>query len=521
MKSKVIVLTGNDLRIEDAYSLVYGSSGIVKVPKSYIGAVKKSQDFLVRSLHKEIIYGVNTGFGPMASYMVDKKQLTNLQYNLIRNHAMGIGEPIPDEYVLASMLVRLNSLVRGFSGVSPLLVKHLQTYINQRIIPVVPEHGAVGTSGDLVQLAHIALALIGEGEVRYKGRRQSTASVLKKLRIDPYKLKPKEGLSLINGTSTMAGISALACMESRRLISLAVRTAALSLELVHSFTDSLSEKLHNLRPHQGQVIIARAIRNMLSSSRLLKNRHSFQYTSEINDNIHKIPINIQEVYSLRCAPQIIGPVYDTLVKTSKEVEVEINAVTDNPIIDVKSGLFLHGGNFHGDYIASAIDQLKISLVKLTILSERRINFFLNKNINKYFPFFMNLKEPGFNLGLQGLQFVATSTAAQSQTLAFPHNIHSISTNADNQDVVSMGTDAALLTTKVIENAYILFAIELIVLAQAVDFLGEKEKLSRPSRELFEEVRSIFPRITEDRVIVKELERMVEFVKKSPILDISW
>ncbi len=517
--SKFIAITGNDLRIQDVYSLVSNPSLKVKVTKSAFEAVEKANKFLTRSLDKKIIYGVNTGFGPMASHIVGKKQFADLQENLVRSHAAGMGKPIPDEYVLAAMVVRLNTLAKGFSGVSSELIRQLQTYVNHRILPIIPEHGAVGTSGDLTQLAHIALALMGEGEVSFKGKRQATAVVLKSLQIRPYKLKPKEGLSLINGTSVMAGIAALVCMESRRVVTLGVKTAAFSLELVHGFSDGISERLQSLRPHPGQVAIAKVMRNILASSRLLRDRAAFQKMFEVNDDVHKIPAEVQEVYSLRCVPQILGPVYDILEKVSREVEVELNAVTDNPVIDWKSKKFLHGGNFHGDYIAAGIDQLKASLIKLTMLSERRINFFLNRSINKYFPPFMNLKKLGFNLGLQGLQFVATSTTAQSQTFAFPHHIHSIPTNADNQDVVSMGTDAALLAAKVIENAYILLTIELVTLAQAVDFLGEREKLSHSSKEMFDELRRIFPKVTDDRVITGELESALDFLKKVSILDV--
>jgi histidine ammonia-lyase len=520
MKSRVMVLNGNTLTTQDIYFLAHNPFELVKVSKSSLELIKKSHKFLNQKLDKEIIYGVNTGFGPMASYIINKKHLVELQKNLIRSHSVGMGKALSNEYVLASMAVRLNTLVKGVSGVSPLLIKQLQTYINKRIIPVIPEHGAVGTSGDLVQLAHIALTLIGEGTVYYNGKYKTTTTVLRELNIKPYKLKPKEGLALINGTSAMAGIAALACIEARRIISLAIKTAAFSLELVQGFKGDISEKLHNLRPHKGQIIIAQCMRDILSSSRLLKDRNSLNSALPQN-NIYKISSKVQEIYSLRCAPQILGPIYDILVKTNKDVETEINSATDNPIIDLENELVLHGGNFHGDYIAAAIDQLKISLVKLSLLSERRINFFLNENINKCFPPFVNLGKLGFNLGLQGLQFVATSTAAQNQTLAFPHHIHSISTNADNQDVVSMGSDAALLAIKVIENTYILLTIELIVLAQVVDFLNEKTKLSHSSRELFEKIRGIFPKITQDKVIVKKLELTLELVKKESILNIQW
>lgn len=513
-KARKIVLTGNTLKVEDIYEFCREPDATIYVARSALGKIKKAQMFLEKELDKKVIYGVNTGFGPMASHIIGRRQLVDLQYNLIRSHAVGMGEPIDPFYSLAAMIVRLNTLVKGYSGVSPELTEHLAALINHRIIPVIPEHGAVGTSGDLVQLAHIALALIGEGEVFFKGKRQPTSFVFKQLRLKPYKLRAKEGLSLINGTSVMTGIAAIMCAHARRLVDGMTRTGALALELVHSFDDGLDQELHAVRPHRGQQTIARNLRKLLASSSLLRERGEFQKKFHVTDSTHEIPEDVQEIYSLRCIPQIIGPVHDALSKTRKDVETEMNSVTDNPVIDVRRKVFLHGGNFHGDVIGATVDQLKLTLVKLTLLSERRIHFFLNHKINRKFPPFLNLKKPGLNLALQGLQFVATSTAAQNQTLAFPHYVHSISTNADNQDVVSMGTDAALLAMKVIDNAYILLAIELITLAQAVDVAGEHDKLSRSSKALHQSVRKIFPAVTHDRVMSAELPEMVSLVRRN-------
>jgi len=516
-----IILDGNSLTIEDIYRLVKDKTVKVKVSDHALKAVLRSRKFVDKEMNSKVIYGINTGFGPMASHVIGNTQLLDLQSNLIRSHAAGAGAPINDEFVLASMVVRLNTLIKGYSGVSDELVERLQKFINKRIIPVVPEHGAVGTSGDLVQLAHIALALMGEGEVMYLEKRQDTSAVLKKLRIRPYQLKTKEGLALINGTATMAGIAAILCMNANRILSLAVRNGALSLELVHGLSDSLSEVLHQLRPHNGQVVVAETMRNIVDSSKLLRERGELQKRVKLEGDVYEILEEVQQVYSLRCIPQILGPVYDTYNRTKECVEVEINSVTDNPIVDTNGKIFLHGGNFHGDYIATAVDQLKASFVKLTLLSERRINFFLNDKLNKILPPFINLSKPGLTLALQGIQFVATSTAAQNQTLAFPHSIHSIPTNADNQDIVSMGTDAALFANKVLENASIVLAIELITLSQAVDHLGVKNKLSKSSQEIFGKIRRIMPKIQDDRSLSTELEKIIKYIKKDDQIIIDW
>lgn len=523
MEPQSIEITGKNLTIRDVSGFVCNPQATVRLADAAREAVRKSKAFLDERLDKEVIYGVNTGFGPMASRVIDHEHLEELQYNLVRSHAVGMGEPLPEEYVLAAMLVRLNTLAKGYSGVSLGLIDELEAFINKRIVPVIPEHGAVGASGDLVQLAHIALALIGEGEVTHDGMRQPTSRALHVLGLRPHALEPKEGLALINGTSVMTGIAALMCLHAQQLLALAVKSGALGLELVGGFGDSLSKKLHFLRPHEGQIMIAKSLRRLLASSRLLRGRnHTFPFSKISNgEDIQRLTETVQEVYSLRCIPQILGPVFDTLKKTWREVEIEMNSATDNPLADWELARFLHGGNFHGDYIAHGVDQLKASLVKLTLLSERRVNFFLNENVNKRFPSFLNLKTPGLTLALQGLQFVATSTAAQSQSLAFPHAVHSIPTNADNQDVVSMGVDAALFGMKVVENAYVVLAIELLTLAQAVDYLEVIEQLSDPSRLLVTQVRQISPKIENDRVLVKELPRLVQLLKESSGWDMEW
>ncbi len=497
MNSRRIILNGSSLTTRDIYCFARDPKCKIVLDKKALSNVKKSADFVAREMNKKVIYGVNTGFGPMASRVIGKTQFEELQKNLLRSHAVGLGSPIKEEYVLATMLVRLNMFLKGYSGVSEALLLQLKNFLNYRIIPVIPEHGAVGTSGDLVQLAHIALALIGEGEVIYKGRLLKTKIVLKKTKLKPYSLKPKEGLALINGTSLMAGIAALLCEKSARLLSLSARGGALSLELVDGYTDGISQRLHSVRPHRGQLIVAKTLRELTKKSRLIRDRETLNKEISIKDDIQELSRPVQEVYSIRCIPQILGPILDTLLNATNDTGIEINSVTDNPIIDWKDKKFLHGGNFHGDYIAVAMDKLRASLAKLTILSERRTNYFLNHNINKKFPPFLNLKNPGLTLGLQGLQFVATSTTAQNQTLAYPHSVHSISTNADNQDVVSMGSDSALLTAKVLENAYIVLGIELIVLLQAVDATGVEKKLSTEGRRMYKAFRKTMPVIKED------------------------
>jgi histidine ammonia-lyase len=511
-----ILLNGHRLRINDIVELVQNPHLEIEVEQKALDAVWQAREFLEQEEGKRIIYGVNTGFGPMASHIINPNEGRNLQKNLIFSHAVGMGKPIASKYVLAAMIVRLNTLLQGYSGISKDLAAHLQKFINHRILPIVPEHGAVGTSGDLVQLAHLALAILGQGDVFYQGKRIPAKQALLHVGISPYNLKTKEGLSLINGTSLMTGIAAVLCARAEHLLLQATRLGAFALEAVQGFDDSISEKLHEIRPQEGQIYIARRMRELLSSSNLLSKRDKLSQPLNMDEKVIKIAQTVQEFYSLRCIPQILGPIQDTLQHAKKVVEIEMNSVSDNPAVDVKNQTFLHGGNFHGDAIATVVDQIKISLVKLTLLSERRTNFFLNHNINQFFPPFLNLDRPGLTLGLQGLQFVATSTTAQNQTLAFPHSIHSIPTNGDNQDVVSMGADAALFCAQVIENAFVVLAIELIALGQTVEFMGSKEKLSDSSKQLYVRLRADFPAVREDRNLTQELPRVIQLIKEGSV-----
>jgi histidine ammonia-lyase len=517
-----ISLTGNNLTIDQVFSLVQSDEVEVIFESSVHANVARTRAFLDEHLSSKVIYGVNTGFGPMASHLISKEKLMDLQRNLIYSHAVGMGQSIPHQYVLAAMLVRLNTLSIGRSGVSVELIEHLRAAINHRIIPVVPEHGAVGTSGDLIQLAHIALGLLGEGQVWFQNDYISAQQAWNHVGVMPYTiLQPKEGLSLINGTSFMSGIASLICSDVDRLLSLTTRAGAWALELVSGFEDGIAQRFHEFRPHPGQIAVAQALRELTARSQMTKRRDMFQGEHSITQETYQIDQDVQEIYSLRCIPQIVGPMLDSLLQTRSIVETEINAVTDNPIVDVEQEQFWHGGHFHGEYIAMASDQIRACMVKLMMLTERRINFFLNAKRKRGLPPFLNMETPGLTLGLQGLQFVATSTTAHGQTLAYPHRIHSISTNADNQDVVSMGTDSALLTMKVIEDAYIVLAIELITLAQATDIMQVHDRLSPAAQQLHASIREHMAPIIKDRVLVADLPRVVALARTGKDILLNW
>jgi histidine ammonia-lyase len=433
----------------------------ISISESCIKLLCKGFEKIRNHSINNIVYGINTGFGPMAQFYIPPDEHIQLQYNLIRSHASGSGNALDYESCRALILVRLKTLSLGNSGVRPELIKLLADFLNYKIHPFIPIHGGVGASGDLVQLAHLALNLIGEGELIVDGKRRNCIEILKEKGISPIQLQGREGLAIINGTAVMTGIGLLNCIHAKTLLSLSIYGSSFINELMESHNDHFSIKLNELKQHPGQQEIAREMNRILHGSPSIKNS-----VRDSNRLSKKFTNKIQEYYSLRCIPQILGPITDTINNAQKVLVDELNSVSDNPVIDKNFDEILHGGNFHGDYVSFEMDKLKIAITKLSILSERQINYLAADYLNEKFPKFLNGNKQGLNFGIQGIQFTATSTVAENQTLSNPMYIHSIPTNSDNQDVVSMGTNAALLTSKVIDNSFQVLAILWISLMRA-------------------------------------------------------
>lgn len=483
----------------------------LELSEECIRKVEESFDFLQSFSSDKIIYGINTGFGPMAQYRIEDQSLIDLQYNIIRSHSTGAGKPLPELYVKAAMIARLYTFLQGKSGVHLELVSLLCEFINRGIYPFIPEHGSVGASGDLVQLAHIALTLIGEGEVFYQGKLCNAATVLQENGLKPFSMRIREGLSVTNGTSVMTGIGIVNLIYAKKLLRWSVAASVMMNEIAASYDDFMAQALNEAKHHKGQQEIAAMMREWVAGSKCVLQREN-----ELYNQVHKEKIfehKVQPYYSLRCVPQILGPIYDELENAEEVLINEINSACDNPIVDPDTQNIYHGGNFHGDYISFEMDKLKIAVTKLTMLCERQINYLFHDRINGILPPFVNLGVLGLNYGLQASQFTATSTTAECQTLSNPMYVHSIPNNNDNQDIVSMGTNSALLAKTVIENSYQVMAIQFMGMAQAIDYLKIQDRLSSKSRQVYEEIRSFFPVFTNDTPKYKEIEMMIDYLKK--------
>lgn len=508
----MIELTGN-LGTHD-FRKVIVEGGSVQISPAILDQVRASFDFLSAFAENKVIYGVNTGFGPMAQYRIPEDRKTELQYNLIRSHCTGAGQMLSVQAVRAAMLARLNTLCLGRSGVHVSVVELLVKMLNGGVTPVVYAHGGVGASGDLVQLAHIALALIGEGDVIHKGERRPTQEVFAELGLKPIKVVLREGLALMNGTSVMTGIGMLNVFHARQLVHWMIKASSAINEIVEAYDDHLSQGLNESKRHAGQRLVAELMREHLVDSRLVRKREHHLYVPQGDLTI--FTEKVQEYYSLRCVPQILGPVLDTLLSTEQILQEEVNSANDNPIVDPEQKQVWHGGNFHGDYVSLEMDKLRIAITKLSMLAERQLNYLLNPSLNQVLAPFVNLGELGVNFGMQGAQFTATSTTAENQALATPLSTHSIPCNNDNQDIVSMGTNSAMATQRVIDNSMEVLAIELMSIVQAIDQLQFRDKVSSATGRMYDEVRSVFAPVVQDRVLQPDIQAVKELVLRSPI-----
>ncbi len=499
MPAQEITLDGRSLTVGDVVRIAREPAARARLDPSARQALIASRALVERAIASgQTIYGINTGFGKLANVRIAPDKLDHLQVNLIRSHAAGIGTPLPAGVVRAIMLLRANVLLRPTSGVRPDLVEALLAMLNAGIIPVVPEQGSVGASGDLAPLSHIALALIGEGEVLGAAGAVPAELALEAAKLRPFRFAPKEGLAFINGTQAQTALLALLVHDAEVLWRTAVGAAAMSLEALRGTPAPLDPRIHEARPHRGQREAAALMRRLLADS-------------EIRESHRDNDPRVQDAYSLRCAPQVLGAVADAIRFAADTVAVELNASTDNPLV-FDSGEVISGGNFHGQPVAQALDFLATALTTLQAIAERRVERLVNPDLSQGLPAFLTA-DPGLSSGFMMVQISAASLVAESRTLAMPASIGSIPTDANQEDFVPMGMAAAWKALRIMANAQRVVAAELLCAAQGLEYLkplrpgGGVEALYRRLRALSPAV----PPLDADRPPAPDLERLARAV----------
>ncbi|HYV84545.1 MAG TPA: histidine ammonia-lyase [Patescibacteria group bacterium] len=482
-----IVLDGRSLDFETLASVAQGGVTLSLGPEARRG-LEASHAVVLRILQGDAqVYGVNTGFGHLKDIRIPPDQLEALQRNLIRSHCAGVGEPLDPPATRVLMLLRAHVLARGHSGVRPLVVETLLGHLNADLLPIVPQQGSVGASGDLAPLAHLALLLLGEGEGLLRGERLPAAEAQRRAGLRPLVLGPKEGLALINGTQMTAAIGALALLEARDAAALADLAGACSLEALKGSHRAFDPRIHELRPHPGQIASASNLRALLADSEILRS--------------HDGCGRVQDAYSLRCMPQVHGAAREVLSFTGSVLGIEINAVTDNPIVFPESGDLLSGGNFHGEAPALALDALAMAAAEIASISERRIERLMNPALSGLPPFLT--RDPGVNSGLMMAQVTAAALVSENKVLCHPASVDSIPTEAGQEDHVSMGPWAARKARTVVAHARRVLAIELLCACQALDLLRPL-KPGRGVAAAFDRVRRDVPFMETDRVLASDI-----------------
>lgn len=487
-RSGALALTGNDLTLADFYDVVLRRRPVTLAPDAKKRMLASHQVIRRVLAREQTVYGVNTGFGKLADQLISPSDIQELQLNLVRSHAAGVGDPLAPEETRGMLLLRANVLARGHSGVRPVLVDYLLTLLNRDILPLIPSRGSVGASGDLAPLAHLALVLIGEGEARVKGANRPGRAALAKAGLTPLRLEAKEGLSLLNGTQAMLSLGLLALRRCEILLDTADAAGALSLEALKGTPVAFDARIHRLRPYAGQATVAANLRRLLAGSDI---RASHLHCPKV-----------QDAYSLRCMPQVHGAVRDALAHVRETLSIEMNSVTDNPIVFPKGGEVLSGGNFHGQPLGLGLDYLAIAMTELASISERRIERLTNPEYGELPPFLS--PHPGLNSGFMLAQVTAAALTSENKTLAHPASVDSIPTSGNQEDHVSMGMGSALKLQRVLDNVERVLAIELLCGAQGVDF----HRPLRPglgNRRNLQAIRRVADRLEQDRMLAPDIE----------------
>jgi histidine ammonia-lyase len=501
-------ISGNDLTLEDVFEVATKRRPVLLSADAREGVdrARAVVDDIVSN--DKLAYAVTTGVGKLSDVRIVGDQIRELQINLVRSHAVGVGDPLAAADTRAMMLLRANSLAKGFSGVRAVVIDTLCEMLNRGVTPFVPSQGSVGASGDLAPLAHLALALIGEGEcLDAAGKRISSADALKGAQIKPLVLEAKESISLINGTQAMLAVGTLALLAAETLVDTADVLGGLSCDALQGTDTAFDERIHKARPHSGQIKSAANLRKMLEGSQIRES--------------HRECSRVQDAYSLRCIPQVHGAVRDTLIHCREVFEIEANSAVDNPLVFITNlktsqGDVISGGNFHGEPLAFALDFLAIALSALAGISERRIERLVNPALSEGLPPFL-AEGAGLNSGFMMAQVTAAALVSENKVFAHPASVDSITTSGNKEDFVSMGMTAANKLKRVVENTRNVLAIEAMAVAQAVDFLAPL-KASKRGQAAHAAIRGVCPTVDKDRVMYKDFARIAELIESGKVAE---
>ena len=499
-----IALTGNDLTFDQLYAVALRHESVSLPPQAIarMNASRAVVDRLVAA--NETAYGINTGFGKLASVRISAEQVRQLQVNLVRSHACGVGAPLSVRETRAMTLLRANALAKGLSGVRPVVVETLCAMLNAGVHPVVPSQGSVGASGDLAPLAHLAHVVIGEGEAYLKGEKLPGGVAMQRAGISPVALEAKEGLSLLNGTQGMLALLSLALLEADTLADTADVAAALSLDALRGSPGAFDARIMHARAYAGAGTTARNLAHLNEGSQIRESHRPADKDARV-----------QDAYSLRCTPQVQGAVRDSLVQAREMALVELNSATDNPLVFVKEngGDIISGGNFHGQPLAMAADQVAISIATLSGISERRVEQMTNP-LTSMLPAFLT-PDPGLNSGFMIAQVTAAALTSENRALATPHSVDSISTSGNQEDYVSMGMSGARRLERMLQNLRHILAIELLCACQGIDLLAPLQTGALAKR-AYDAVRAISPKVTADRPLAPDINAVSTLVAQGTI-----
>jgi histidine ammonia-lyase len=493
----MLEVNGESLTLTQTAAVAGGEPvALAAAARSRIEASRRFVEEIVAS--GEVVYGINTGFGALSDVTIPRAELRQLQLNLVRSHACGVGEPLPERVVRAMLLHRANVLAKGFSGCRPVVVETLVAMLNAGVHPVIPSRGSVGASGDLAPLAHQALVAIGEGEAVFNRERMPGGEAMKRAGLTPLALEAKEGLALLNGTQAMTAVGGLALADAEKLAAAADVIGAMTLEALRGTPVAFDEKIHAVRPHAGQAASARALRELIAGSEI----------RESHRDKHVDP-RVQDAYALRCMPQVHGAVRDALAHARQIVEIEINSATDNPLVFAEQREVLSGGNFHGEPVSLALDYAAVAVADLGTIAERRVERLVNPQLSGL-PAFLT-PHPGTNSGLMIAQVTAAALIAENNVLAHPASVFTLPTSANKEDHVSMGMTAALKFAQVVRNVETILAIELLCAAQGLEFL-KPLKPGPKLRDVYDRVRKIVPPLKQDVQLSGYIESLTPVVR---------